>query len=740
MPSVSTSNHVKEIDHENWRPQMSNNATELVNFEEYYVYADFVRYPESPFTINVKDITLDTYYDHLRGIFNIILDGIGEDIIVKKHITVDYGVMQVNLSTIDYWYNVIMWYGLLRTKIEIQPCHTFFDHKYLTQSTIKDYLDKYVISVNRKRYSNLELNNILNDCLVSFGGVDEFSFYLMNTINLKDDIDLMNANKEYYNLLHSDLASVPLEDEKRISMDLTNRGIDIIKQSGEWLDYEHCLADSFRSKQGINDRQYKEFNYYIGPKPRDDGEIWPEAINSSFTGGGVGDPLYYMIDSSAGRTAQMMSKINVGASGNFARLLGLNNTDTFLYPEISYDCCTKNYEIVHIKSPNMLNLLIGRYYRMNENGMEHIIDTNSTALLGKTICLRSPITCASNARGEGICYKCYGDLAYTNNNINIGKMAADLLSSRLTQRLLSAKHLLEAIIVKMKWSTYFDNIFEVEGNAIKMLADINPREWTMIIDPELIEIENEYDYSSDYDDGDSDDVSQGSMYNEYITQFEIENKRGERHIICTEGKEKLYITTELNNVIRSKAKAIDDKLYIPMSSLENMYLFFVAIHNNQLSKTMELLMDILNKNAVTVSMNRNQILQSFLEALIEGGLYISAVHCELLLSNQIRAVDDVLSKPDWSYPNAPYQVMTLNSALNNNPSIIIVLMYQRLSKALYNPLSFKKSGASFLDLFFFENAAEQLNPDNVTIAKIHDDGEKSLIKPLFKYERAEDED
>ena len=39
-------------------------------------------------------------------------------------------------------------------------------------------------------------------------------------------------------------------------------------------------------------------------------------------------------------------------------------------------------------------------------------------LVGKTIFLRSPITCASASRGDGVCYRCYGDIAYTNADIN----------------------------------------------------------------------------------------------------------------------------------------------------------------------------------------------------------------------------------------------------------------------------------------------------------------------------------
>ena len=710
----------------------------LDNYEAYYQYADFARYPKKPFVVNVSTINLDNYYEHLTGIFNLILDGIDEPIITQKHIRIQFSSGKgCNLSTIDYWYNLIMWYALLRVGIKIQPAHVFFDFNCLTQSTIKNFIDDYVIEYGKKKFSVKDINIIINDTLENFGGVDEFSFYLMNTINLKDDIDLMNANREYYDLLHADLSNVPIEDNKKVGMDLTHKAINIIKRSGEWLENEHCLADSFRSKQGINERQYKEFNFNIGTKPKGDEEVWPVPINHSYTNGGVGDPIDYTIDASTGRIAQMLSKINVADSGGFARLLSLNNIDTWLNQDRNYICSTKNFIKIEVKNMEILKLLRGKFYRTNPNGMEYMIGKSSTNLIGKTIYLRSPMTCDSKAKGRGVCYRCYGDLAYTNNNINIGKMAADILSSKLTQRLLSAKHLIETVIKKVLWSIQFDRFFFVEGNAIKLLDDIDLKDWDMIIDPDSIEIVSE-DYSSSYDD--DGDRNQGNMYNEYIKSFIIENKRGESYEIHTEYYDKLYITSELNSLIRKKAINKDGKLSMPMKDMTDIYLFFIAIHNNELSKTMDQLVDIINKASVTKTKNKDELLQSFLDTVVEGGLYINSTHCEIILSNQLRDIENILDNPDWGLPNATYQVLTLNNALTDNPSVIISLMYQRLSQTLYNPLTFKKSGASFLDLFFMENPTEYLNAEEVKPAPSKKDDISNRSIPFIKYGKRYNDD
>ena len=81
------------------------------------------------------------------------------------------------------------------------------------------------------------------------------------------------------------------------------------------------------------------------------------------------------------------------------------------------------------------------------------------------------MTCASAAKGHGICYKCYGDLAYINNDINVGQIAAEGLSSIYTQILLSAKHLLESLVVKMEWSEGFYDYFQITFNSIALRED-----------------------------------------------------------------------------------------------------------------------------------------------------------------------------------------------------------------------------------------------------------------------------
>ena len=120
--------------------------------------------------------------------------------------------------------------------------------------------------------------------------------------------------------------------------------------------------------------------------------------------------------------------------------------------------------------------------------MQYVIDYKDKSLIGKTIYLRSPMCCESLSRGKGICIDCYGELYWTNRYINVGKIAAEFLSSQLTQTLLSAKHLLETVIQSFNWNPEFTDYFDIDTNTIKVSENIVDSEllnkFILVIDPD----------------------------------------------------------------------------------------------------------------------------------------------------------------------------------------------------------------------------------------------------------------
>ena len=690
----------------------------LENYKNYYVYAPFIQNKQN-IQIYVPDINASNIIDHYNGILSIAKDGIDDDYFhnLLVNISWDNGI-NCDLYIVDYLYNLIMWLMLLKADITVKPCHIFYDPS-LTRDDLTGYINEFLLIPSiLERVGFHRLNEIIDDSMYLFTrDLEPFSYYLANTINNEDNIVLMNASPEYNQLLHCSLADVPFDKVKEVGMQYTNQAINIIKNSKDIMGYDHGLTASFNAREAVNPRQFKEALFNIGTKPNGSGGIFPYVIDSNFANGGVNTPLNYYIESSSARTAQILSKINIGDSGDFARILGLNNTDTFLfkpderYPDLDYDCGSQNYIKYTVKSAKHLKSIRCRYYRHNPNGMEHMTDGTDTDLIGKTIYLRSPITCAGPRNGMGICRKCYGDLYHINYDVNIGKIAAEILSSQLSQRLLSAKHLLETEIRKMQWNAEFEDYFIIDVNSI-VLNELDDTRGYLLIDPNDITLVGDEEDAALLS-GDTEDeeleIDDTGVYSEYITHFFIKTPMGSQIEFKTNENEPLYISNELNSMIRRKASPDNGIVKVPLSSLSNIPLFYIRIINNEMSKTMNDIMNVLDKSSITEVMTKDQAVQEIVDLVISGGISVNAVHLEVLLSNQVVSVDDIFKKPDWTCPNVPYRMLTLNHALSSNPSTNVTLLYKDLGKTLYSPLTFKKHAPSFFDLFFMEKPQEYIS-------------------------------
>lgn len=687
--------------------QNSNFENGLINYQNYGMFINIIK--GEPVLINTNDINRNTWNDYFSALHSILLDGIETDLVQNYKISISFGNIIIKLTPVDLWINLIMWRLLIYTDQEIKPKHLFFS-KYITKKTLKEFIDEFCIEVNKRHINNTILNGIISDCLTEISKIDQFAFYLSNTFNLEDFYSLSKQNPEFGQLMHPNLDNVPLEDVKVIGNKNTEKMVEIMNNekihNPYGRDYEHCLAIPLAIGEGVNPKQFREFAVVEGTKPNNEGGIFPHAIKTSFITGGISDPYDYYMDANSARIAQILQKENVGTSGRFARLLGLNNIDTYLHHDPNFDCHTQNYIQLEVSSEKVLKMIDSRFYRMTPNGMDHLIKSSRDKhLIGQTILLRSPMTCASAARGEGICYKCYGELAYVNKDINPGRYASEKLSAELTQRLLSAKHLLETAIKSIQWCSEFHDYMDINANSVNMIQEIPTKGFYMLIDPEDIDSENE----------DIEDLDEEDMYNEYVSKFYIKKPNGEEILIKSETDDKLYLSNTLNGLIRKKAVQDNGRFSLPFNVIQNEPLFFIVLHNNDLMKALEDVKDCIDKNDITKGkgMTKDKLINKFIDTIIISNLSIQSVHLEVILMNQIRAFDNVLEKPQWEYPNAEYQILTMKQALDKNPSVIISLLNEKLEKMFYMPLTYKKTAPSFVDLFFMEQPQMFINNDHM---------------------------
>jgi len=686
-------------------------STALQNYQNYGPYVQLVQYGQ--IEVFAKDFTRENIEYHIQCIENIFADGIETQRVRHMKVMVHFpDSVSLNLTIFDYFFNIIFWILPLSVGANITSSDLFFEENF-TQGGIKNYIDELFLDRYRTTVPNINLNNIIDEMMFQIRKVDRFSKYFLNTINNEDTIALMDANPEFDALMHTNIANVPLDQVRDYGMDMTNRMIDIIRET------DHCMANAFNCGQGINKKQFKEFMVNIGTKPDGKGGLFNGAINQSYVNGGLNRVLYDFMDATVSREAEIIKKDNVGSSGHLSRLMGLNNQSTKLHLDPTYSCHTKNLVEIYLKDSKLIDKYKNRWYRFHPDGPEYKMSSSPSKydshLIGQTVYFRSPMTCESNAKGHGICYKCYGDLAYVNADINIGKMAAEILCSILTQKLLSAKHLLQSDAKATHWVQEFSDLCEVSFNIISIKNDLDlMNKYTLLIYPESIQQENEED---DFE------------YNDYIDYFEVEYPSGEIKQIFnmdddTNQKGPIYLSNDLIEYLQRIPDPGEEPYRISFDKIKDISLFLMKISNNEISKTLDQLKDLVNKLSSIQNKTYSQWIQELVEITEHGGVNIDAVHLEVILSNQIRNINDILDNPNWEYPNEPYQLLTLGKALANHPSIVTTLVYEDLPKVLIEPTSYRKRKAAEIDLFFMEQPQEEMN---VTIQEEHVDG----LKPLF---------
>ena len=688
--------------------------------ENYYVYTDIIE--KGNLELDIKDITIENYYDHFNAVTNILRDGIELEEIQNSKVYVKMKGEVIPFTLTEYWINLMFWTIPIYAGIGVSREY-LFDTSAITKGSIKQYFDKIIKKIEG-RVDFISLNNLIDEAIYKLKYVNDFGMYLANTLNFKDTIDLMRKYPEFYDSMHSDLSNVSIEDVIKVGMDYTETQIKYITAE----DSDHCLKDSFIAREGVNKKQYKEVASSIGTKPDGRGSVYPHVIQNSFMNGGVNDPESLFIDSSVGRIAQILQKMNVGISGSFARLLETNNIDTFFNMNPDYACSTRNFIKILIKDNTWLKLYDKRYYKLKENGPDYLLDYDTDKhLIGQELYFRSPITCESYANGTGICRKCYGELYTVNRDINPGKIAAALLSAIYTQMLLSAKHLLESAAMEIKWCDAMSSIFDVELTVVSFKADLDVKKYSIIIDPAGVDSD---------DDSEDDETVDLIDSTDFVNKFEVMCPDGHTVEIYTQDEDNIYFTEDFNAILSSKkAKETDDgRILIPGAALEGVPIFYVKIQNKELQRTLERSKQIINKSDVTESFTKDQIVSEFISANLDGNINLQAVHMETIIANQVRTDEkDSTEMPDWRIPNVGYKVISLNSALSNSPSITVTLEYQKIASTLVNPLSTKKRKASVFDLFFMEKPQDYIVNQNLISNEKVVEKDKNLMRDAIVF-------
>lgn len=591
----------------------------------------------------------------------------------RRHETID-----VIISEDDEDYYTLTLANLLTNLIIIKPFNRFgrefdkdflFDATKFNSSNINSYFDKMIIHFSDCDFNML--SSIMADSISELSTIGGKSNVLVgNSMSLYDIVETVKRDERVNELVHTKIPhKMELHEIEAYVKNQVNELVDILKK-----DTESGLYNYLNSGTGINIKQFGQMMVNIALKPDLMGVVIPIPSDTNYFLG-MRNIVDFYIDALGARKATITNHIQVKNSGYLTRKLSLAMLDIELDDSVD-DCGSEHYIITNIPNESTLRRLNGKFYlNERENCLEEISEKNKS-LIGKTVKLRSPITCAlTNGK---ICKTCYSDMMSTiNKDLHIGILAVLLLTNQITQKLLSSKHLLQTRSTAINWSDTFLNYFSVEKNQIS--PSVN-KGYKLILHDENITHDEETDILT-------------------VQSLIIKPTRGEGVEITTE------VPLEISQLLLKKINIYKEKdtTVIPLDCFDDddPILFNVTIKNNELSKSLENMLELLDKNSRLGLTDIHDIFNMALKLLDDSEIKLNSSHIELILRTMIRNPEDLTQLPDFSDEDfPPYKVITVSDSIMKAPSVTRSLIFEKIKDQFENPQTYKKIMDSNVDVFF----------------------------------------
>ena len=264
---------------------------------------------------------------------------------------------------------------------------------------------------------------------------------LVSILSKKADYTLLDSVKEIGSLNYTaqNPTSLSLEDFEQTQVVLTgNREEDskLLSETTESIKQSFVYKDIINSGARGSWDQVKQMIVARGYVSNFFGEIVPVPVKQSYLNGL--SPEEFFISAYGCRKGLLDVAENTAQSGYLTRRLIYATTSAILGDED--DCGTKRTLKIDVDNEKLAESLKYRYYYLEDpllvDSTPMFYVENANEIMGKTIYLRSPITCEN----PKICKKCYGGLANINKTKYIGVIAAQSLGERSTQLVLRTFH------------------------------------------------------------------------------------------------------------------------------------------------------------------------------------------------------------------------------------------------------------------------------------------------------------
>lgn len=633
--------------------------------------------------------------------------------------------------------NLVFWYPIITvepetlceehivTKSMMRRLNTMFIAAYMN----KYYAKKYARRINyRKRSETLCDTNYLFNLIPL-----KFNDFIGLSISIEELRDMVKRMPEFNEGLYVriDETKQPAEQEAQ-KKEFDKKQIGLI-EADEQLTTLRALVGA----RAVKNAQLAEFVSIIGNKPNEDGVTISTPINNNYLTGSLASIPKYYINNISGRKAAITNHEFMGPGGYLLILIALLSAQVKL-SKTTMDCHTVNPIPITIKTDTHLKSLDGRRYRFSQRDPYKIIDYEKDKdLIGQTVWIRSPITCAAT---DGVCRECYGELYHTNIDLySAGCYAAFTEFNPIVQGLLSAKHFQGTSSKMINFGNDFEKYLIIATTDIILNPNLEDMElYSLVI--KRLDIESS-DYTSDdddierekkfgkggkkkhkkseedFEDDDSEMTDDEAEFrlNYYVPRFYIAknlHSKKKNLIEVTEfidpNTKELFMHDDL--IMRMSEGIVDifeDKeeyLYLDFEdiSLEE-FIFMVDVKNNELTAPMKKIQRLIHNQNHDGATTYEEMAQMMLDLTIESKIDATSVHGEMIIRQLIRKNVNEQQRPDFSRIIMPgdYKILSVLVALKQNPSFSVSMSASYLKYQLIQLTStFDKYETSDFDWWY----------------------------------------
>lgn len=215
------------------------------------------------------------------------------------------------MSVIHYVFNMIIWLPFFILNIPITKELTFMD-KVFNNKTYVEFINKKIIEPYKHLVTHNEMSRILAKMYDMFIFMCErYGLDLGLSFSVYDFIIKWNDNKELYDLNHTKIPkNMQIAESENYLNERLYRTLEIYENDPE----DNVLKPFIRSKEGISNKQLREFAISGGFKPDLSGNTYPIYPRSNLLTEGYRNPTDYVIDAVGGRKAGVLA-LQIDASG-----------------------------------------------------------------------------------------------------------------------------------------------------------------------------------------------------------------------------------------------------------------------------------------------------------------------------------------------------------------------------------------------------------------------------------------